>query len=375
VQFSNLRETLLVFASAPMSVVGGVAALAAAGLNFSAPAAIGFLALFGITVMEGIIMMSHLNHLRVEGLPWRRALDQAGEGRMRPVFMTCFASFAGLLPMALATGIGADVWKPFALVVVGGVGLVPVFILVVFPAMIDLFGRSRRARQLERGGRRRRRAGMKRLPIAAAFVGLALAGAAWKPAPAAERQAALGLLPLPLAAGAAPLGLEEAERRLVERNLFVVAARRGVDVTRAQFLVAGSLPPPQVTVGGALAQYAELSRGGRGARFYTPASNVLLGLSVLVERGGKRTLRSRLADEQVGVAEAQVLEALRLQVFQLRQTFLGALLARANLEVALANRQSLDRTEALLRRQWRDGAVPEGDLPRFQASRLPLRPT
>ena len=150
VQFSNLRETLLVFAIVPMSIIGGVAALAVAGLNFSVPAAIGFLALFGITVMEGIIMMSHFNHLRVEGLPWRRALDQAGEDRMRPVFMTCFASFTGLLPMALATGIGADVQKPLALVVVGGIGLVPVFILVVFPAMIDLFGRSRRARQLER---------------------------------------------------------------------------------------------------------------------------------------------------------------------------------------------------------------------------------
>jgi len=134
----------------PMSIVGGVAALAVSGLNFSVPAAIGFLALFGITVMEGIIMMTHFKHLRVEGLAWRRALDQAGEDRMRPVFMTCFASFTGLLPMALATGIGADVQKPLALVVVGGIGLVPVFILVVFPAMIDLFGRSRRVRELER---------------------------------------------------------------------------------------------------------------------------------------------------------------------------------------------------------------------------------
>ncbi|GAA0587792.1 CusA/CzcA family heavy metal efflux RND transporter [Craurococcus roseus] len=150
VQFSNLRDTLLVFGIVPMSIVGGVAALAVAGLNFSVPAAIGFLALFGITVMEGIIMMSHFKHLLVEGRPWRQALDQAGQDRMRPVFMTCFASFAGLLPMALATGIGADVQKPLALVVVGGIGLVPVFILVVFPAMIDLFGRSPRARRAER---------------------------------------------------------------------------------------------------------------------------------------------------------------------------------------------------------------------------------
>ena len=149
VQFNTLRETLLVFGIVPMSITGGIAALAVAGLNFSVPAAIGFLALFGITVMEGIIMLSHFNHLRLEGMPWRAALDQAGTDRMRPVFMTCFASFTGLLPMALATGIGADVQKPLALVVVGGIGLVPLFILVVFPAMIDLFGKPRSVRAAE----------------------------------------------------------------------------------------------------------------------------------------------------------------------------------------------------------------------------------
>ncbi|MBX6744167.1 MAG: efflux RND transporter permease subunit [Acetobacteraceae bacterium] len=149
VQFNTLRETLLVFGIVPMSLIGGIVALALAGLNFSVPAAIGFLALFGITVMEGIIFLSHFNHLRLEGMPWRMALDQAGHDRMRPVFMTCFASFTGLLPMALATGIGADVQKPLALVVVGGIGLVPVFILVVFPAMIDLFGKPRHVRRAE----------------------------------------------------------------------------------------------------------------------------------------------------------------------------------------------------------------------------------
>lgn len=154
VQFNTLRETLLVFGIMPLSITGGIAALAVAGLNFSVPAAIGFLALFGITVMEGIIMLSHFNHLRVEGMPWRQALDQAGTDRMRPVFMTCFASFTGLLPMALATGIGADVQKPLALVVVGGIGLVPIFILVVFPAMIDLLGKPRSVVQAERAAAR-----------------------------------------------------------------------------------------------------------------------------------------------------------------------------------------------------------------------------
>lgn len=161
VQFGNLREMLLVMAMVPLSLVGGILALGAAGLNFSVPAAIGFLALFGITVMEGIILLSHFNHLRHEGMAWKAALDQSGQDRLRPVFMTCFASFFGLLPMALATGIGADVTKPLAIVVVGGIGLVPVFILVTFPALIDLLGRPRDlVRQEAALAARRERAGL-----------------------------------------------------------------------------------------------------------------------------------------------------------------------------------------------------------------------
>jgi cobalt-zinc-cadmium resistance protein CzcA len=94
-------------------------------------------------------------------MAWRMALDASGQDRLRPVFMTCFASFFGLLPMALATGIGADVTKPLALVVVGGIGLVPVFILVIFPALIDRLGRPRGlARQEAALLARRDRAGL-----------------------------------------------------------------------------------------------------------------------------------------------------------------------------------------------------------------------
>ncbi len=161
VQFGNLREMLLVMAMVPLSLVGGILALGVAGLNFSVPAAIGFLALFGITVMEAIILLTHFNHLRAEGMAWKEALDQSGQDRLRAVFMTCFASFFGLLPMALATGIGADVTKPLAIVVVGGIGIVPVFILVIFPAMVDLLGRPRDlARQEAALVARRERAGL-----------------------------------------------------------------------------------------------------------------------------------------------------------------------------------------------------------------------
>jgi outer membrane protein, heavy metal efflux system len=176
---------------------------------------------------------------------------------------------------------------------------------------------------------------------------------------------------LPIGKSVSALTLPMAEQMLLDQNLAIIAAKRGVDAALAQRLVNSSLPPPVVTAGNTIGQFTETNRQSfQGARFFAPTNNIFVGLSVVVERGGKRTLRTRVAEEQIGAAEAQVLDTVRSQLFQLRQSFLSALLARANLEVALANRTSLDRTETLLRRQLKDGAIPEGDLLRFQASRL-----
>ncbi|MBC7433295.1 MAG: efflux RND transporter permease subunit [Rubritepida sp.] len=143
VQFNSLRDAALILAILPFSCIGGVTALDAMGLNFSVPAAIGFLALFGITVMEGIIFLSHFRHvLAHEQLPWRQALDETGRDRMRPVMMTCMAAMVGLLPMALATGIGSDLQKPLAVVVVGGTVVLPFIVLVLLPVFVDMLGRS-----------------------------------------------------------------------------------------------------------------------------------------------------------------------------------------------------------------------------------------
>ena len=144
VQFNSVRDAALILAILPFSCIGGVTALELMGLNFSVPAAIGFLALFGITVMEGIIFLSHFRHvLEHDGLGWRETIDRAGQDRMRPVMMTCMAAMVGLLPMAAATGIGSDLQKPLAVVVVGGTILLPFIVLVLLPVIVDLFGRSR----------------------------------------------------------------------------------------------------------------------------------------------------------------------------------------------------------------------------------------
>lgn len=211
---------------------------------------------------------------------------------------------------------------------------------------------------------------MKAAPMFRAFpllIALALPFAAQA---AEQRRPAAPELPM----AAAGLTLADAEARLVERNLSVVAARRGVDIARAQRLVADTAPAASLGYGQTLGQVNEDRRlsGFYGSRVVSPLNNMSLSLSYTVERGGKRELRTRLADEQISVAEAQVLDALRGQIFNLRLAFIQGLKARANLQVALANRNALNGTEGLLSRQVKQGAIPESDLLRFQASRLPF---
>ena len=141
VQFGSLRDALLAVSVMPMALVGGIIALFVTGTPFSVSAAIGFIGLFGISVMEGIIVLSYFNQLIEEGRERTEALVEACQTRLRPVMMTCNAACVGLLPAAISTGIGSQVQKPLALVVVGGILVAPALVLVVFPLLIGIFSR------------------------------------------------------------------------------------------------------------------------------------------------------------------------------------------------------------------------------------------
>ena len=139
--FGSITEMLLAASVIPMALIGGIFALRLTGTPFSVSAAIGFVALFGISVMEGIIVIAYFNQLLAAGLDRAAAIVRAGEIRLRPVMITCSAACVGLLPAAVSTGIGSQVQKPLALVVVGGILLAPVLILVILPVLIDVFSR------------------------------------------------------------------------------------------------------------------------------------------------------------------------------------------------------------------------------------------
>jgi cobalt-zinc-cadmium resistance protein CzcA len=141
VNFNSVPDTLLAMSVIPMATIGGILGLVIAGIPFSVSAAIGFIALFGISVMDGIIILSQFNALIAAGLDRTTAVLRAGELQIRPVLMTCAIAGVGLLPAALSTGIGSQVQKPLAIVVVSGMMLAPVVILVTLPVLIALFSR------------------------------------------------------------------------------------------------------------------------------------------------------------------------------------------------------------------------------------------
>jgi cobalt-zinc-cadmium resistance protein CzcA len=150
--FGSAVDMLLAASVIPMALIGGIFALYLTGTPFSVSAAIGFVALFGIAAMDGIIVLSYYNQHLVNGMDRATAIVRTCQVQMRPVMMTCIVACVGLLPAAFSTGIGSQVQRPLALVVVGGILLAPLLILVVLPVLITLF--SRRISSMEHEAQR-----------------------------------------------------------------------------------------------------------------------------------------------------------------------------------------------------------------------------
>jgi cobalt-zinc-cadmium resistance protein CzcA len=137
--FNSLRDSLMALAGIPFAVGGGVLALYFTGIDFSISAAVGFVSLFGVSVMNGILIITYYNEVRMRGIGTIEAMTHAAEQRMRPMLMTALSACIGLLPAAVSTGIGSQVQRPLATVVVGGMLIGPIILLVVVPAVQTLF--------------------------------------------------------------------------------------------------------------------------------------------------------------------------------------------------------------------------------------------
>jgi cobalt-zinc-cadmium resistance protein CzcA len=140
--FGSIKYSLLIFTAIPMSAIGGVFALWFRGMPFSISAGVGFIALFGVAVLNGIVLISEFNRLKKEGMTDINAIILKGTSvRLRPVLMTATVASLGFLPMALSTGSGAEVQKPLATVVIGGLITATFLTLVVLPVLYTWFER------------------------------------------------------------------------------------------------------------------------------------------------------------------------------------------------------------------------------------------
>ncbi|MEW6438394.1 MAG: CusA/CzcA family heavy metal efflux RND transporter [Pseudomonadota bacterium] len=140
--FNSLRDSLLALTGIPFAVAGGVLALWVSGQNFSVSSAIGFVSLFGVSVMDGILMITYYNQMHRSGMDVLESMYNAAEQRMRPMLMTALSACLGLFPAAISTGIGSQVQRPLATVVVGGMLIGPIMLLLVVPALRMIFLRD-----------------------------------------------------------------------------------------------------------------------------------------------------------------------------------------------------------------------------------------
>jgi cobalt-zinc-cadmium resistance protein CzcA len=138
--FKSIRYSLMVFSGVPLALTGGILALYLRDMPFSISAAVGFIALSGVAVLNGVVMVSFINQLREEGARFEEAVILGSLTRLRPVLMTALVAALGFLPMALAHGTGAEVQKPLATVVIGGIISSTLLTLVVLPALYRMFG-------------------------------------------------------------------------------------------------------------------------------------------------------------------------------------------------------------------------------------------
>jgi cobalt-zinc-cadmium resistance protein CzcA len=146
--FGSLRQASLVFCNVPFATIGGVVALWATGEFISVPASVGFIALLGIAVLNGVVLISYINEVvRKNTLPFRDAVMEGARRRLRPVMLTASIAALSLFPFLLATGPGAEIQRPLAVVVIGGLVSATALTLILLPVLYYHFGLSRADRR------------------------------------------------------------------------------------------------------------------------------------------------------------------------------------------------------------------------------------
>jgi cobalt-zinc-cadmium resistance protein CzcA len=144
----SLRQTLVIYTGIPLAATGGVLALWLRELPFSISAGVGFIALSGVAVLNGLVMISYFNQLREQGMNVSEAVVEGALTRLRPVLMTALVASFGFVPMAISTTAGAEVQRPLATVVIGGILSSTFLTLVLLPVLYEWVEKKKKAKQI-----------------------------------------------------------------------------------------------------------------------------------------------------------------------------------------------------------------------------------
>lgn len=282
-----VSQALMIYAAIPMAAIGGVAALALRGMPFSISAGIGFIVLFGVAVLNGLVLISALNELRAEGVEdLRERIRQGAQRRLRPILLTAATDVLGFLPMAVSTSAGAEVQRPLATVVIGGLLTATLLTLVVLPVLYLLLERRRESPSNSTSGARPSPS-LGLLGVFFFFFG------GWMRADAQEAEA-----PLP------PLSREAAIEAALERHPRMRAAAAGLRQAEALKATALDLPPTLFYSG------VEETPGAPDRGVFT-----LVAFQQNLQWPGVYTARRKVLEAQRARAEAgQALDAARLRL-------------------------------------------------------------
>lgn len=298
--FGTLRHAALILVSVPLALLGGMLALHLRGMTLNVSSAVGFIALFGVAVQNGVIMVSALNRARDSGVPLATAVLRGATERLRPVLLTATVATLGLLPAALARGIGSDVQRPLATVVVGGLITATLLTLILLPVLY--LALERRFQTAERTATR---GDVARAVACVLVIGLLF------PRPAAAS---------PDASAPSPIRVEFPGyvERVLASNPDLAASHESVAIAEAQIPIAKGFPDPDLTVG--VTQYDVTNRGN--------PTVTGLQLSVPIELGGKRGKRVAVARSGLEAAHFDNDEAVRALRANAANAFADSLHAR-----------------------------------------------
>jgi cobalt-zinc-cadmium resistance protein CzcA len=371
--FNSVWLATLVLGCLPFAMVGGVFALPLFGLYLSVPASVGFIVLFGVAVLNGVVLMSSIVDLREAGHSVADAVRTGCELRLRPVLMTASIAVFSLIPLVYASGPGSEVQRPLAAVVIGGLISSTFLTLLVLPVIYS-WVEERRERFLSRksanGGALAQQATVAFLGVAA---GLVAGQASAQPGQSAKR------LLLADAARAATtisargqefvlptrLSLEEALRIAVERNPTLAAVGNSIEVARAQLLGAGLRPNPALSFESEAYPLFEPSRPP-----FLDGQELTLRIDQELELGGRRGLRKEAAEAGVAAADAGFRDQQRRLHLDVRRVYFAVVLAKADLEAARAALAEIDKIITLSRARQEQGEISGGEVRRIQVERL-----